>query len=117
MMTLEEANKYASQTNFCEYCEQDFLSSCSGCPYWDYITLSKQLIKNQLKYRWHDLRNDPNDLPEDNKEILVTFRYYFSDEEETAVLWHTEEGWVSTLGLIHGRIIAWREIEPFWEEE
>lgn len=117
MMALEEANRYASQTNFCEYCKQDILSPCGGCPYWDYITLSRQLIKNQLKYKWHDLINNPNDLPEDNKEVLVTFRHYFSDMDETAVLYHTEEGWIYTLGFLHAKIIAWREIEPFEVKE
>lgn len=117
MMTLEEANKYANQTNFCEYCKQDFLSSCNGCLYWDYITLSKQLIKNQLKCKWHDLRKNPDDLPEDNKEVLVTFRHYFSDVKETVILRHTEEGWWCDLGLLNGKAIAWREIEPFEGDE
>lgn len=32
------------------------------------------LFNKQQKYRWHDLRKNPADLPEDNKDVLVTIK-------------------------------------------
>ena len=32
------------------------------------------LFNKQQKYRWHDLRDNPNDLPEDNKQVLVSIK-------------------------------------------
>lgn len=32
------------------------------------------LFDEQNKYRWHDLRKNPADLPEDNKDVLVTIK-------------------------------------------
>lgn len=117
MMTLEEANRYASQTNFCEYCKQDFLSSCSGCPYWDYITLSRQLIKNQLKYKWHDLRIDPNDLPGEGKLIETVYVPAHLPIHNMNYRYGHEYGGGGFNKRTDAIVIAWREVEPFKVKE
>ena len=117
IMTLEEANRYASQTNFCEYCKQDILSSCAGCPYSDYITLSRQLIKKQLKYRWHDLRNDPTDLPRDGKLVETVFVPACLPIHTINYRYGHEYGGEGFNKRTDATVIAWREVEPYKEEE
>lgn len=69
-----------------------------------------RLLNEQRKgrYRWHDLRKDPEDLPTGDMECLVAIQMeygvnYFACRCTSGVfhiVWAT-------------RIIAWREIEPF----
>ena len=70
------------------------------------------------KYRWHDLRKNPDDLPEDNgygKSEYVLVRLgtpeWYSCEwayySHNAKMWSTYEQ----------NVFAWRYIEPFKEEE
>ena len=117
IMTLEEADRYASQTNFCEYCKQDILSSCAGCPYSDYIMLSKQLIKNQLKYRWHDLRNDPTDLPRDGELVETVFVPARLPIHAINYRYGHEYGSEGFNKRTDATVIAWREVEPYKEKE
>ena len=118
MMTLEEANDYASRTDFCELCLQNYPPrECYGCPYSDFISLSKKLIKNQLKYRWHDLKKNPDDLPENGRLVetvyvparlpIHTINYAYGHE-------YGGKGFNKRTDTI---VIAWREVEPFEEEQ
>lgn len=84
------------------------------------------------KYRWHDLRKDPNDLPRDMDNVQICWvggSHYWYD----SMFWDAYRGVFSIYGkteyeVIHpiigdkrysryGQAIAWREIEPFEEEE
>lgn len=116
MIALEEAKEYIENTNICLECKHYDDLMCRSCDLTDAIKLLWELIKNRLKYKWHDLRNRPNDLPKNNKKVLVAFRHFFG-VEEIIILWHTEEGWMCDLGLLNGKAIAWREIEPFEVKE
>ena len=117
MITLEEANSYADRVDFCEYCGQEAQLSCGGCLYLNFITLSRRLIKNQLKYRWHDLRINPNDLPGEGTLIetvyvpahlpIRTINYRYGHE-------YGGEGFNKRTDAI---VIAWRGVEPFKAEE
>ena len=70
------------------------------------------------KYRWHDLRKNPDDLPEDNgygksEYVLVmigTPEWYSC---EWAYYSHNAKMW----STYDQNIFAWRYIEPFKEEE
>ena len=69
------------------------------------------------KYRWHDLRKNPDDLPEDNgygksEYVLVmigTPEWYSC---EWAYYSHNAKMW----SIYEQNVFAWRYIEPFKEE-
>ena len=73
----------------------------------------------EQKYRWHDLRKDPDDLPNDDSiEYIVCVEYQNGRRECTIgcldmggdmMLLPTLGNWIGN-GY---HIIAWREIEPF----
>ena len=74
-------------------------------------------IKSMIKYRWHDLRKDPADLPEQEGTVLVSLngklgsvsyvhavesRYYIPGDEP----FYGDP-------YMNGLVEAWKEIEPF----
>ena len=75
-------------------------------------------LKKADKYKWHDLRKNPNDLPEDNGYgksecvLAVTGTPEWGDYE-WAYYNHNTRMW-STYGQ---NVFAWRYIEPFEGEE
>lgn len=73
------------------------------------------------KYCWHDLRKNPEDLPELLNDVLVCTKDSFGNLEYVVASKHDGKivdnhivfnGW-TCLGIP----IAWREIEPFEEVE
>lgn len=85
----------------------------------DACILAVEALEKADKYRWHDLRKNPDDLPEaigggyESEYVLVMigtpewnsldWAYYNHDKKE----WSTYEQ----------DVFAWRYIEPFEEEE
>lgn len=73
-----------------------------------------KLCKRAERYRWHDLRKNPEDLPEKYKSVLVAFNaqcgigYAVSERLDDA------QSWSALCGMAP---FAWREIEPFEEVE
>ena len=73
-------------------------------------------LKKADKYRWHDLRKNPDDLPEDNgygksEYVLVmigTPEWYSC---EWAYYSHNAKMW----SIYEQDVFAWRYIEPFEE--
>ena len=61
---------------------------------------------------WHDLRNNPNDLPEENSDILFYTEVY---EHKSIHLGNRHWGnkwWVTSESFYVGdEVIAWKEIE------
>ena len=75
------------------------------------------LFNKQQKYRWHDLRKNPADLPEDNKDVLVTIKGGCVNRT-----WHDSCGWRNATAkkaryYSNDRVIAWKEIKEFENEE
>lgn len=73
----------------------------------------KQFIKNQEKYKWHDLRKNPDDFPKEDCLVLIYANLY--DEEQ---LYHYNGFKVDYYSNSGGfcedcKIIAWKEIERF----
>lgn len=73
------------------------------------------------KYRWHDLRKDPNDLPKESKQVLVIF-----DNGDVSAAFMTLHGrignrviksWTGYKNVPLEYPIAWCEINPFEVEE
>lgn len=86
-----------------------------------------EYFKTFYKYRWHDLRKDPNDLPE----MHYSKQYDRSDSDYLEFMYHEEE--LPIIGFLRKQnnlvfgceelwrsesiekynVIAWRYIEPF----
>lgn len=75
------------------------------------------LFDEQNKYRWHDLRKNPADLPEDNKDVLVTIKGGCVNRT-----WHDSCGWRNATAkkarhYSDKSVLAWKEIEEFENDE
>lgn len=83
----------------------------------DWLEELKELRKHKEKYRWHDLRKNPDDLPEDSKDVLVTVKGGCVNRT-----WHDSCGWRNATAkkaryYSNDRVIAWKEIKEFENEE
>lgn len=70
------------------------------------------------KYRWHDLRKNPDDLPEaigdsESEYVLVMIGTPEWNSWEQAYYHHGKRMW----STYEQNVFAWRYIEPFKEEE
>lgn len=79
--------------------------------------VSKALEKAD-KYRWHDLRKNPDDLPEadgnsESDYVLVMIGTPEWNSWEQAYYHHDKKLWTT----YEQNVFAWRYIEPFEEEE
>ena len=79
--------------------------------------VSKALEKAD-KYRWHDLRKNPDDLPEDNgygesDYVLVMIGTPEWNSWEQAYYHHGKRLW----SIYEQDVFAWRYIEPFEENK
>lgn len=101
---------------------------------WDAVTD----LENADRYKWHDLRKNPEDLPkgyEDNEWFECVHENHINDPYYPTYQYNEEYGFGSwedifdpfSLGFVdsefnalpdgYEKVIAWREIEPFEEEE
>ena len=72
-------------------------------------------LEKSEKYRWHDLRKNPEDLPEKTDPVLIC-DWVKCDESHIGY----ELGVYSVFGWMkqtNHKILAWRYIEPLEEEE
>ena len=85
------------------------------------------------KYRWHDLRKDPKDLPKSEAEVSVMAKMKCAWDGKFRLfeIRMTYSGKILCTGDVKGwgvsypydfdfetdEVIAWREIEPFEEDE
>ena len=71
------------------------------------------------KYRWHDLRKNPDDLPEavgggyESEHVLVMIGTPEWNSWEQAYYHHGKRLW----STYEQNVFAWRYVEPFEEEE
>lgn len=98
------------------------------------------LFNKQQKYRWHDLRDNPNDLPDANYPSNTWFEVVQKDNEEKLPRAAMQYDDVLGFGFYHdifdpvslgyvdtefttaaeeglAEVVAWREIEEFESEE
>ena len=89
-----------------------------GCGFGQNMDDVKKALEKADKYRWHDLRKNPDDLPEadeygKSEYVLVrlgTPEWYSC---EWAYYSHNAKMW----SIYEQNVFAWRYIEPFKEEE
>lgn len=104
----------------CGSCE--CANCCDHCVY-------QMLMDFKEKYKWHDLRKNPEDLPEENKYVHAWVHTYKKVMDEyiiakkdvyrvrrKAETWKGTGVQINTGMYNHQQIIAWREIEPFEED-
>lgn len=83
-----------------------------------------EVLEKADKYRWHDLRKDPDDLPEEDhdyghifsdKVLVITEEY---ENQIVAYMNLTLNIWFNPIEEEYlepdfGKVIAWKYIEPF----
>ena len=86
----------------------------------DACILAVEALKKADKYRWHDLRKNPDDLPEADEYgcseyVLVMTGTPEWDNHEWAYYNHNTRMWSTP--FCEQNVFAWRYIEPFKGEE
>lgn len=72
-----------------------------------YKTVIEELLDREERYRWHDLRVDPEDLPDDD--IRVECRTQTKTGSVNAVFgYHAEGRWCCGM---NSNVILWRHIQ------
>ena len=87
--------------------------------YYEAIEMAVEALEKADKYRWHDLRENPDDLPEaigggyESEYVLVMIGIPEWNHWEWAYYHHDKKLW----STYEQNVFAWRYIEPFKEEE
>ena len=89
-----------------------------GCGFGQNMDDVKKALEKADKYRWHDLRKNPDDLPEaigggdESEYVLVMIGTPEWNSWEQAYYHHDKKLW----STYEQNVFAWRYIEPFKEE-
>ena len=107
-----EELKYSIEPN------QGFMECRTGVISEKAIKISIEALEKADKYRWHDLRKNPDDLPEadgnsESDYVLVMIGTPEWNSWEQAYYHHGKRLW----STYEQNVFAWRYIEPFEEEE
>ena len=83
------------------------------------LKLAIKALEKADKYRWHDLRKNPDDLPEADEYgcseyVLIIIGTPEWDNHEWAYYNYNTKGWSTP--FYEQNVFAWRYIEPFKEE-
>ena len=87
--------------------------------YYEAIEMAVEALEKADKYRWNDLRKNPDDLPEaigggyESDYVLVMIGTPEWNSWEQAYYHHGKRLW----STYEQNVFAWRYIEPFKEEE
>ena len=87
--------------------------------YYEAIEMAVDALEKADKYRWHDLRKNPDDLPEaigggyESDYVLVMIGTPEWNSWEQAYYHHGKRLW----STYEQDVFAWRYVEPFKEEE
>ena len=96
----------------------DEFQRCTSSEFDDAIYVAIEALEKADKYRWHDLRKNPDDLPEadgndESDYVLVMIGTPEWNSWEQAYYHHGKRLWTT----YEQNVSAWRYIEPFEEEE
>ena len=86
----------------------------------DACILAVEALEKADKYKWHDLRKNPDDLPEADEYgcseyVLVMTGTPEWDNHEWAYYNHNTRMWSTP--FYEQNVFAWRYVEPFKEED
>lgn len=108
-----EELKYSIEPN------QGFMECRTGTISEEAIKIAIEALEKADKYRWHDLRKNPDDLPEaicngyESEYVLVMTGTPEWNSWEQAYYKHDKRMW----STYEQNVFAWRYIEPFEGEE
>ena len=105
--------KYSIEPN------QGFMECRTGTISEEAIKMAIEALEKADKYRWHDLRKNPDDLPEADEYgcseyVLIIIGTPEWDNHEWAYYNYNTKGWSTP--FYEQNVFAWRYIEPFKEE-
>lgn len=95
-----------------DLCFECSMNPCYALKNGDECYCMKQIRQHFDKYRWHDLRKNPNDLPALGKKVVGYFENYGT--WTIGIVHRHENGWrVEEFWLEGWELLAWKEVEPF----
>ena len=111
-------SKYEQAIKVLKILYSDKFQQFTSSEFDDAIYVAIEALGKADKYRWHDLRKNPDDLPEDNgygcsEYVLVMIGTPEWNSWEQAYYHHGKRLW----STYEQNVFAWRYIEPFEEEE
>lgn len=123
-MTNEEAIDVLNNTAW--------LGTDVGIKVYPAVKMAVEALEKREKYRWHDLRKNPKDLPKEGERILFCTVCYDNEDEERIWTGNFRNGYcddgcyfenddyecfVTIAVYPSSEVLAWRYIEPFEEVE
>lgn len=117
MMEIKEAIKIMNEIDQ-QYCDiANIACTVQADKICDAIYMAIEALKKAEKCRWHDLRENPDDLPEkdgndESDYVLVMIGRPEWNHWEQAYYNHAKHVW----STYEQNVIAWKAIEPFEEE-
>ena len=111
-------SKYEQAIKLLEMLSSDEFQQFTSSEFDDAIYTAIEALEKADKYRWHDLRKNPDDLPEadgnsESEYVLVMTGTPEWNSWEQAYYHHDKKLW----STYEQDVFAWRYIEPFEEEE
>ena len=112
-------SKYEQAIKLLEMLSSDEFQQFTSSEFDDAIYTAIEALEKADKYKWHDLRKNPNDLPEaigdgyESDYVLVMIGTPEWNSWEQAYYHHGKRLW----STYEQNVFAWRYIEPFEEEE
>ena len=112
-------SKYEQAIKLLEMLSSDEFQQFTSSEFDDAIYTAIEALEKADKYRWHDLRKNPDDLPEaigggyESDYVLVMIGTPEWNGWEQAYYHHGKRLW----STYEQNVFAWRYIEPFEEEE
>ena len=111
-------SKYEQAIKLLEMLSSDEFQQFTSSEFDDAIYTAIEALEKADKYRWHDLRKNPDDLPEaigggdESEYVLVMIGTPEWNSCEWAYYHHDKKLW----SIYEQNVFAWRYIEPFKEE-
>ena len=112
-------SKYEQAIKLLEMLSSDEFQQFTSSEFDDAIYTAIEALEKADKYKWHDLRKNPDDLPEgfeggyESEYVLVMIGIPEWNHWEWAYYHHDKKLW----STYEQNVFAWRYIEPFKEEE
>lgn len=112
-------SKYEQAIKVLKILYSDKFQQFTSSEFDDAIYVAIEALEKADKYRWHDLRKNPDDLPEAiggsyvSEYVFVMIGTPGWNNCEWAYYKHNHKEW----STYEQNIFAWRYIEPFKEEE
>ena len=111
-------SKYEQAIKLLEMLSSDEFQQFTSSEFDDAIYTAIEALEKADKYRWHDLRKNPDDLPEaigggdESEYVLVMIGTPEWNSWEQAYYKHDKRMW----STYDQNVFAWRYVEPFKEE-